>query len=493
MTMVRDKKRAEVTVKAAARKTRARVAKEEGESVAAEVRLPPWRELLGTGPAEGRQSAWEAEEASAPPAEAEQVPAEAKEDRPVPDQPAAMAAESAEPTPLQLEAPITEPEVAEAAAGEAEKAVEPNPVPDAELRRFPSPSLRPFQCPSPWRGQSAGVAPEPVVPAPVEDAPILRWSREPAMPPAERLAKARSLARVSGGEAPPSGLETLLPGMPAPLLREVSIHRDDAAARAAEHLRAEAFTIGTHVYFAHGRFAPHSPGGLALLAHELAHVAQYREGRLAGLPAVSQPSNAVEREADSLAERWRAPARVQAPRATPLRPPIRRTKPAPEPVTDSWIRPPSRAPPDSSVLRRATDTAKDFFDNSYFAQADEWSSVSGDIDDSLETDTQATTAAFPTPQAELGPASQAPTPVRAAPETLALGEQVPRPAPTRGRSRRRRTETPAAPATPDTPQINFGAEGDESAAQRNFSAALDQVPTSLDNVETSPGPAPRLN
>ena len=397
MTLARDKKRAEVTVKAAARKTRARVAKEGGESVAAEVRLPPWRELLGTGPAEGRQSAWEAEEASAPPVEAEQVPAEAKEERPVPDQPAATAAESAEPPPLQLEAPLEEPEMGKAPA---DGGVEPESIPELEPLRESESEAQ----------QSAGAAPESVAPAPAEEAPILRWSREPAMPPAERLAQARSLARVSGGAAPPSGLETLLPGMPAPLLREVSIHTDGAAARAAEHLQAEAFTIGNHIYFANGRFAPQSASGLALLAHELAHVAQYREGRLGGLPAVSQPSTAVEREADGLAARWRAavPYPVLEGDIPMVADP--RTKPTPEPVTDSWIRPPSRAPPEAPVLRRATDTAKDFFDKSYFAQADEWNSVSGNIDGSLETDTQATTAAFPTPQAEFGPASQPPTP-----------------------------------------------------------------------------------
>lgn len=493
MTLVRDKKRAQVTVKTAARKMRARVAKEEGENVAAEVRLPPWRELVGAGPAEGQRSAWEAEDATAPPAEVEQVPAEAKENRPVPEQPDATAPESAEPPPLELEAPLEEPEVAKAPADEVVEPepipaleIGPGPVPEAELKA--EPELEPLREPESGAEQSAGA--EPVIPAPVEDTPILRWSREPAMLRADRLARARSLARVSGGAALPSSLETLLPGMPEPLLREVSIHTDDAAARAAEHLQAEAFTIGTHVYFAHGRFAPQSARGLALLAHELAHVAQYQEGRLAGLPAVSHPGNAVEREADGLAARWRAPA--PHPRgegdtpaaADPL------TKRATEPVTDGWSRPRSRAPPDGPVLRRATDTAKAFFDKSYFAQADEWGSVSGDIDSSLETDTQATTAAFPTPQAELGPASEPPTPASAAPATLSLAGEIPEPGADMGQVQVEATETPAVPPSPETPRISFGAEGDASAAQRNFSVALDQVPTSLDNLETSPGPAP---
>ncbi|MCP5060088.1 MAG: DUF4157 domain-containing protein [bacterium] len=489
---MRDKKRAEVTVKAAARKTRAQVAKDEGESAAAEVRLPPWRELVAAGPAEGMQSAGEAEEASALPAELEQVPAEAMEDQSTAVQPDAAAAESPEPSPLELEAPLDEPEVASAPVDEAvEPELAPGPVPELEPKQGPEPAPDLAQ-------EAEDAAPERAAPSPVEDAPVLRRSHQSALRPVERLAQARLLARVSRGEALPSGLETLLPGVPAQLLRDVSIHTDTAAARAAERLHAEAFTIGTHVYFAEGRFALQSSDGLALLAHELAHVAQYRTGRLAGLPAVSQPSDPVEHEADGWAVRWRAPAAVEADGAAGAEParanvaiqPDPSAAEAPEPINDGRTLPRSAVPSDGPVLRRATDTARTFFDKSYFAQADEWSSVSGDIDGSLAADTQATTAAFPTPQAELGPASQAPTPASAAPTTLSLGEQVPEPGADTGQVQPEATETPAAPATPATPRIAFGADGDSSAAQRNFSAALGQVPTSLDSLETSPLPPP---
>lgn len=56
----------------------------------------------------------------------------------------------------------------------------------------------------------------------------------------------------------------------------VAVHRDGQAARSAAHLHAQAYTIGRHVVFSEGRFAPHSPGGRELIAHELAHVAQQR-------------------------------------------------------------------------------------------------------------------------------------------------------------------------------------------------------------------------
>lgn len=58
---------------------------------------------------------------------------------------------------------------------------------------------------------------------------------------------------------------------------DVRIHRDPAAADVAHALHAEAFTIGTRVAFAAGRFQPQSDAGRRLLAHELAHVLQQRE------------------------------------------------------------------------------------------------------------------------------------------------------------------------------------------------------------------------
>ncbi|CAN7762162.1 DUF4157 domain-containing protein [Variovorax sp. LjRoot130] len=54
----------------------------------------------------------------------------------------------------------------------------------------------------------------------------------------------------------------------------VRIHADEAAARSAQALGANAWTVGEHIAFAPGRFAPQSRGGRQLLAHELTHVVQ---------------------------------------------------------------------------------------------------------------------------------------------------------------------------------------------------------------------------
>ena len=55
---------------------------------------------------------------------------------------------------------------------------------------------------------------------------------------------------------------------------DVRLHHGAASARAAEAIGADAFTVGRDVYFGQGQYAPDSPAGQALLAHELTHVRQ---------------------------------------------------------------------------------------------------------------------------------------------------------------------------------------------------------------------------
>lgn len=54
----------------------------------------------------------------------------------------------------------------------------------------------------------------------------------------------------------------------------VRVHSGPQARRAARSLDADAFARGGHVVFAEGRYAPQSPSGERLLAHELVHVIQ---------------------------------------------------------------------------------------------------------------------------------------------------------------------------------------------------------------------------
>jgi Domain of unknown function (DUF4157) len=57
----------------------------------------------------------------------------------------------------------------------------------------------------------------------------------------------------------------------------VRVHRDQAAGRAASALSARAFTLGSHIAFGHEQYAPETPRGRKLLAHELTHVVQYAQ------------------------------------------------------------------------------------------------------------------------------------------------------------------------------------------------------------------------
>jgi hypothetical protein len=52
------------------------------------------------------------------------------------------------------------------------------------------------------------------------------------------------------------------------------VHADARAARSAQAIRARAYASGPSIVFAAGQFTLESPAGRALLAHELAHVAQ---------------------------------------------------------------------------------------------------------------------------------------------------------------------------------------------------------------------------
>ena len=65
---------------------------------------------------------------------------------------------------------------------------------------------------------------------------------------------------------------------------QVRVHTGPSAGQSASDLNAQAYTVGSDMVFAAGRFAPGTQGGQRLIAHELAHVAQQsnRYGRSAG-------------------------------------------------------------------------------------------------------------------------------------------------------------------------------------------------------------------
>jgi hypothetical protein len=82
---------------------------------------------------------------------------------------------------------------------------------------------------------------------------------------------------------------------------DVRLHTDALAGALARSVQARAFTTGADIYFASGEYAPQTPSGRELIAHELTHVAQQRGAPVAGDMVVSQPGDALEQEAERAA------------------------------------------------------------------------------------------------------------------------------------------------------------------------------------------------
>lgn len=87
-------------------------------------------------------------------------------------------------------------------------------------------------------------------------------------------------------------------------LSGIRVHTDDAAGRSAAAVEAQAYTVGQHMVFAAGRYAPSTAAGRRLIAHEAAHAVQ--QGPLSGPPPAALPvgpaADAAEREADHAAD-----------------------------------------------------------------------------------------------------------------------------------------------------------------------------------------------
>lgn len=83
----------------------------------------------------------------------------------------------------------------------------------------------------------------------------------------------------------------------------VRVHADQQASETARAMDAAAYTVGSQIAFAEGRYQPGTATGRRLLAHELAHVAQQRNVSVPGTHLeVGKPSDAAERAADAAAQ-----------------------------------------------------------------------------------------------------------------------------------------------------------------------------------------------
>jgi hypothetical protein len=84
----------------------------------------------------------------------------------------------------------------------------------------------------------------------------------------------------------------------------IRVHDDPSAAESARAVHAHAYTVGDHIVFGAGRYAPATRGGRHLLAHELAHTLQQRSApaRRQDKLEVAAPASAEEAVADRAAD-----------------------------------------------------------------------------------------------------------------------------------------------------------------------------------------------
>ncbi len=155
-----------------------------------------------------------------------------------------------------------------------------------------------------------------------EETQVARMQRAASAPAGTGAPAAPAAAPQSPGAAAPvpSSVRAVLSQAGAPLPSEaraamesgfrhsfvdVRVHTGAAAAQSAADVGALAYTVGPHIVFGAGGFAPGTARGGHLLAHELTHVVQQRYAKidLDRLSLDEGPASAPEREAEAMATR----------------------------------------------------------------------------------------------------------------------------------------------------------------------------------------------
>jgi hypothetical protein len=175
----------------------------------------------------------------------------------------------------------------------------PSPIQAKPAVRLPGPPRPVFQgrtqsVASPIQPQSLARPPGPPAPA-FADRPAAVQRHGAAF-----AVEAGSLGLASGGGKPlPAAVRGKMEAALSADFSNIRVH----VGPQAERIGAIAFTVGSDIYFAPGRYEPDTPQGQQLLGHELAHVVQQRAGRVRNLLntgiAVVQ-DHALEAEADRL-------------------------------------------------------------------------------------------------------------------------------------------------------------------------------------------------
>jgi hypothetical protein len=124
----------------------------------------------------------------------------------------------------------------------------------------------------------------------------------------EEVSPVKELMSSGGGSALDQPTRSFMESRLGADFGDVRVHTGAKATEAARSVQAHAYTVGSDVVFQDGQYNPGSDSGKKMLAHELTHVVQQRQGPVDGTPgpggvSISDPSDRFERAAEATAER----------------------------------------------------------------------------------------------------------------------------------------------------------------------------------------------
>lgn len=141
-----------------------------------------------------------------------------------------------------------------------------------------------------FAAETGSIDPAPV-PGPARSVPSLTQPGDPTERQADAVARRVTAAHADPSRAHPDPARV----RGAADFGQVRVHTGITATRAARSVAATAYTLGSDIVFTDGAYAPDTPRGQSLLAHELTHVLQQRKAGFGrGAPVARQSSDSAD-------------------------------------------------------------------------------------------------------------------------------------------------------------------------------------------------------
>lgn len=122
---------------------------------------------------------------------------------------------------------------------------------------------------------------------------LQRKAKASGAPPLNAGIESRLASLRGGGRSLPPPVRSFFEPRFNHDFSDVRLHTGSAAGEAARSINARAFTLGPDITFASGEYAPGTPRGQRLLAHELTHVVQQSGGSSRSANSESPTSRAI--------------------------------------------------------------------------------------------------------------------------------------------------------------------------------------------------------